>query len=306
MDQAIGEGILLPLLTPFDTRGEVDEAVLTEMAEFMVRSRVHGLFLLGSAGQGPAMTIAQRKRAAEAVLRQVQGRIPVVIHAGCADTESTVELALHAQACGAPAVAVVTPYYYSDHSDFEILEHFRAVAAALGETYPLFLYDNSHYTGIHLGPERVRRYRDALPSLCGMKASYVGVEELLRYVRVVSPPFRVFSGSVFNLLATAPLGVKGAIHPPTSLFPELCVELWEAVQRQNWREAFEAQGRLFEIMEVLHGVGNKARAAQAAIARLRGFAVQRYPRWKTEGLSSQEIGTLEKALEKAGIALKAV
>ena len=37
---------------------------------------------------------------------------------------------------------------------------------------------------------------------------------------------------------------------------------------------------------------------------LRGFAVKRYPRWKTEELSAQEIQSLELAIERAGIALR--
>jgi len=306
MAKTVCEGILIPLITPFDDAGEVDEPVLREMAEFMVRSGAHGLFILGSAGQGPVMTIAQRKRAAEAVLTQVRARIPVVAHVGCADTESTVELALHAQACGTTAIAVVPPFYYSDHSDQEIFDHVRAVAAAVGEAVPIYLYDNPRYTGIHLTPEKVRQYVEAVPSVCGIKAAYIGVEELLRYVHLAPPAFGVFSGSIFNLLATVPLGVKGAIHPPTSFFPELCVGLWDAIQREQWKEAFDFQRVLFELTTVIGSFQEKGRAALAAIARLRGFAVQRYPRWKTEALSASQIQTLELALEKAGIALRVV
>ena len=304
MRATVCEGILLPLITPFDSRGELDEAVLREMTEFMVQSRVHGLFILGSAGQGPVMTIPQRERAAEAVIAQVRGRIPVVTHVGCADTESTVALALHAKAAGSSAIAVVPPFYYSDHSDFEMLEHYRAVAGAVGEDFPIYLYDNPLYTGIHLTPERAKRYADAIPSLCGIKAAYVGVEELLQYLHLVPPPFGVFSGSVFNLLATVPLGLKGAVHPPSSFFPELCVGLWEAIQREDWKEAFEHQRRLAEVVGAMGEFKAKGRAVLAAIARMRGFAVKRYPRWKAEELSGKEIESLELAAEKAGIALK--
>ena len=304
MANTVCEGILLPLITPFDQRGELDVAVFMEMAEFMVRSRVHGLFILGSAGQGPVMTVAQRERAAEGVVAQVRRRIPVVTHVGCADTESTIQLALHAKEIGSSAIAVVPPYYYSDHSDFEILEHFRAVAAVVGEDFPIYLYDNPRYTGIHLSPEKVQKYVEAIPSLCGIKAAYIGVEELLRYVHLTPPQFGVFSGSIFNLLATVPLGLKGAIHPPTSFFPELCVGCWEAIQQEQWREAFDYQRKLFEVVAALDAVKGKGRAALAAVARLRGFDVKRYPRWKAEELSRKEIESLEIAAERAGIALK--
>ena len=306
MASTVCEGILLPLITPFDQAGELDEPVLRDLAEFMVRSSVHGLFILGSAGQGPVMTPPQRRRAAEAVIDQVKGRIPVVTHVGCADTETTIELATHAKTIGSSAIAVVPPFYYSDHTDYEILEHFKAVVAAVGEDFPIYLYDNPAYTGIHLTPETVKRYREVVPSFCGIKAAYIGVEELLKYIRLLPADFGVFSGSIFNLVATVPLGLKGAIHPPTSLFPELCVGLWDAIQKQRWQETFQFQQKLYDLVAAMGSFKSKGRGVLAAVARIRGFKVKRYPRWKVEELSAKEIEVLEEAVEKAGINVKAV
>ena len=305
MARTVCEGILIPLITPFDHKGELDEPVLRELVEFMVKSGVHGLFILGSAGQGPVMTPAQRRQAAEAVMDQVKGRIPVVTHAGCADTETTVELAVHAKSIGSAAVAVLPPFYYSDHTDYDILEHFRAVAAALGE-HPLFLYDNSLYTGIHMTAETVRRYVDAIPTICGLKVSFIAVDELLKYIHTLPAEFGVFSGSIFNLAAAAPVGLKGSIHPPTSLFPELCVGLWDAIRNERWKETFEHQRKLYGLVAAMGKMKGKARAVLAAIARLRGFDVKRYPRWKTEELTAEQIQSLKAAIKKAGITLKAV
>ena len=304
MAKTVCKGILLPLITPFDEKGELDEPVLRELAEFMVGSGVHGLFILGSAGQGPVMTVAQRKQAAAAVIDQVKQRVPVVTHVGCADVETTIELALHAKALGTSARAVVPPYYYSDHSDFEILEHFKSVAGAIGGDFPIYIYDNPRYTGIHLTPEIVKRYIEAVPSLCGIKAAYRGVEELLRYVRLAPAGFGVFSGSIFNLVATVPLGVSGAIHPPTSLFPELCLGLWNSIEAKSWQHTFEYQRILYDLLAAIDRLKSKGRSAVAAIARLRGFPVKRYPRWKAEELTRDEMQSLERAIENAGVEVK--
>ena len=98
--------------------------------------------------------------------------------------------------------------------------------------------------------------------------------------------------------------MSGAIHPPTSFFPELCVGLWSAIQQEKWKEACDFQRVLFELTTAIGSIKDKGRAALTAVARLRGFAVQRYPRWKTEELSVKEIQSLEAAMEKAGIALQ--
>src|SRR5512142_2557982 len=108
-------GVLLPIITPFDEKGRGDEQIMRELVDFHIKASVQGLFVLGSTGQGPAMSIEERKKAAAAVLDQARSRVPIVIHVGTADAESTAELAAHAAAQGADAVAVAPPYYYSDH-----------------------------------------------------------------------------------------------------------------------------------------------------------------------------------------------
>ena len=89
-------GILIPVITPFDEKELVDEAMLRKLVDFYLKVPLQGLFVLGSSGQGPVMSLAERKRAAEIAINETRKRLPVVIHVGTADTESTVELARHA------------------------------------------------------------------------------------------------------------------------------------------------------------------------------------------------------------------
>ena len=49
-------GVLLPIITPFDEKVRVDEQVMRELVDFHIKAGVQGLFVLGSTGQGPAMT----------------------------------------------------------------------------------------------------------------------------------------------------------------------------------------------------------------------------------------------------------
>ena len=104
-------GVLLPIITPFDDKVRIDEEIMRELVDFHIAAGVHGLFVLGSTGQGPAMSTEERKTTAAVALDQAKGRVPVVIHVGTADTQSTVALAEHAAANKASAVAIVPTYY---------------------------------------------------------------------------------------------------------------------------------------------------------------------------------------------------
>ena len=95
------KGMLLPLPTPFDGDGGLDEGLLAEMAAYYVDRGVDSLFLFGSYGQGPAMSVEQRKRGLESIMKRVHGKIPIVVHIGAVDPYTSKELGLHARAEGA-------------------------------------------------------------------------------------------------------------------------------------------------------------------------------------------------------------
>jgi len=66
-------GIVIPLPTPFTDSGEVDHDGIRELTRFYLNAGVHGLFALGTFGQGPALSPDERKEIARVVLETVGG-----------------------------------------------------------------------------------------------------------------------------------------------------------------------------------------------------------------------------------------
>jgi dihydrodipicolinate synthase/N-acetylneuraminate lyase len=290
-------GVLLPIITPFDEQVRIDEPIMRQLVDFHIKAGVQGLFVLGSTGQGPAMTTEERKQAAAVALDQAKSRVPVVIHVGTADTGSTVELAEHAAAHKADAVAIVPPYYYSDHTDYEIIAHYEAVHKAV--SLPIYIYENPKYSGISISPGLAVRIKEKVPALRGIKVAY-GQGALLEYVRLL-PDVSVFTGNA-DLFGLVPFGVAGMINPPTSFVPELCVALFKALDEKDYPRAVEAQKRVDTAARL---VGSRlrryGRAPLQEVFRMRGFAVKRFPKWETEQMPKQEIAELERELREAGV-----
>jgi len=252
---------------------------------------------LGSTGQGPAMTIEERKQAAALVLDQARGRVPVIIHVGTADTGSTVELAEHAAAHKADAVAIVPPYYYSDHTEYEIVAHYAAVHKTV--PLPIYIYENPKYSGLSIPPALALRMKEKVPALAGIKVAY-GQGALLEYVRLL-PDVSVFTGNA-DLFGLVPFGVAGMINPPTSFVPELCVDLFTALDRKDYARAVEAQKRVDTAVRLVGSRLRKyGRVPLQEVFRMRGFAVKRFPKWETEQMPRDEVGKLERELREAGI-----
>ena len=291
------QGILIPVITPFDEKELVDEAMLRKLAAFYVNVPVQGLFVLGSSGQGPVMSVPERKRAAEIAIDETRKKLPVVIHVGTADTESTVELAKHAAEKGADAVAVVPPFYYSDHTEYEIIAHYRAVADAV--SLPIFIYENPKYSGISISPELGRRMKEAIPTIRGIKVAY-GMGSMLEYVRLFPPDVSVFTGNA-DLFGLMPFGLAGMINPPTSFIPELCVELWRSLKNKEYEKAVVLQSRVNTVARLVGGaIRRYGRGALTEAFRMRGFAIKRFPKWETKPMPDEAREVLYQDLRKSG------
>ena len=290
-------GVLLPIITPFDEKARVDEQIMRQLVEFHIGAGVQGLFVLGSTGQGPAMSVKERKNAAAVALDEARGRVPVVIHVGTADTESTLELAEHAAVHKADAVAIVPPYYYSDHTEYEIVAHYKAVGKAV--PLPIFIYENPKYSGISVPPNLAVRMKEQVPTLKGIKVAY-GQGALLEYVRLL-PDVSVFTGNA-DLFGLVPFGLAGMINPPTSFVPELCVALWKALDGKDYLKAVEAQKKVDTAARLVAAELRKyGRVPLREVFRLRGFDVKRFPKWETEPMPKEAVAKLERELKSTGI-----
>ena len=100
-------GIIPALVTPFTADGQVDTAALHLVVDYLLAHKVDGFYVCGSTGEGLLMTEAERCLVAETVVRQVAGRVPVIVHVGALATSTSEHLAAHARAAGADAVAAI-------------------------------------------------------------------------------------------------------------------------------------------------------------------------------------------------------
>src|SRR5262245_27883474 len=104
-------GIVVPLITPLAAPDRLDAERLERLLEHVLAGGTHGVFVLGTTGEGPLLEEAIRREVVTRACRQAAGRAPVLV--GITDTVfgTAVRLAEHAAACGAVAVVSSAPYY---------------------------------------------------------------------------------------------------------------------------------------------------------------------------------------------------
>ena len=298
------EGILIPMPTAFREDGSVDESGVDALVDFYIGAGVQGFFALGTHGQGMVLEIDERKKVAERIVRRAGGKVPIVLHIGTANTYSSIDLARHAASLGVDAIGVVPPYYYP-HNDYEVYAHYKAIAQSVPGA-PLFIYDNTETTHVHITPPKVLKIQEWIsPSpLAGIKVSFLPFDQLLGYAFKLPSSIGIFPGSIFSLYGAYSVGVRGAIHPPSTPFPELCVKMFLALKEGKTEEARKVHDQLAAVMQVVgRYMPEHGRGVFGEIMRMRGLPVRRFPRWECAPFTAQEREELRKGLLESGISL---
>ena len=245
-------GIIPPLATPLVDRDTLDVGGLERLVEHVLAGGVHGLFVLGTTGEGPALPPAIRRAVVERTIKQVAGRVPVLV--GISDTvlADSLALARFAADSGAAAVVAAPPYYFP--AGQEPLERWcRALVAGL--RLPLVLYNMPEMVKVVLGPALVGRLAD-LPGIVGLKDSGGDLEIFAGYskiVREVRPDWSLLIGPEQMLPQAHALGGHGGVCGGANVHPRIFVDLQAALERGDEKRAAGLQqkvlalGRLYDV-----------------------------------------------------------
>ena len=137
MSQSLFRGSGVALVTPMTPDG-IDFPALEQLIEWHIASSTDALILCATTGEGATLTYAERAEIIERSIRQVNGRVPVIVGTGSNNTASAIALSREACAAGADGVLVVTPYY-NKATQRGLVRHFTAVADAVDR--PLIVYN---------------------------------------------------------------------------------------------------------------------------------------------------------------------
>jgi N-acetylneuraminate lyase/4-hydroxy-tetrahydrodipicolinate synthase len=266
-------GIIPPLTTPFDEDGNVYEEGLRRLIEFQIEKGSHGVFICGTYGSGPIMTVEERKRVHEIVVDQAQGRLTVIAHVGTTSTAQSVELAQHAERVGADLVSSISPYYHR-HDERAVVEFFRTLTASV--ELPVYVYNNPKTSGVTITPSFLQHLADV--GVQGIKDSGFSFIDLTHFMLAMQdrPAFRFIVGTEALALPAFMVGAKGSIAGLANCFPELVVELWDTFQAGAYEEAAQVQMRVTRARQILH-IPSSTNAACYAVLNERGIDVG-YPK----------------------------
>ncbi len=250
-------GLLSAMVTPLGPDGRLDTAALGRYLPWLAARGVDGVFLAGTTGEGPLLSVLERRRLLEATLAVARPLgLRVVAHVGAATTRAARQLARHAAAAGADAVAAVTPWFYGLDAA-ALADHFAAVAEAAAGV-PFFLYNIPQAARNRVTPELVAAVAQRVPNLAGLKDSQgegAVLASLVAAGRAACPGgFAVFCGGDGLALEALEAGADGIVSGNASTVPEPFADLLHAFRAGDLAAARKAQARIDAVRQALrHG-----------------------------------------------------
>jgi 4-hydroxy-tetrahydrodipicolinate synthase len=301
-------GIIPPMVTPLRDWDTLDVEGLERLVHHILAGGVHGLFILGTTGEGPSLSYRLRRELIQRTCALVNGRVPVLV--GITDTAfvESVNLARHAAEAGSAAV-VTTPPYYMPGGQAELQEWLDHLVARL--PLPLYIYNMPALTKVAFELETVRLALDH-PHIVGLKDSSADLDYVRQACALASarPDWSVLIGPQEILLTAARLGAGGGVSGGANVFPQVYAQLWQAVRSGDTSRAAALNEAMKWVADALFHVGRHPsslikglKCALAVMGICNDFMAEPFHRFRAEERArlDQNLDALRAKLAPLGV-----
>ena len=240
------QGSLPALVTPFKD-GAVDFDTLKSLVEWQIEEGSTGLVPVGTTGESPTLTHDEHEAVIEEVVTAAAGRVPVIAGAGSNNTVEAIRFLRHAEAVGATAALVVTPYYNKPTQD-GLIAHYTALHDAC--TLPIIIYNIPGRSVVDMTPATMGQLA-RLPRIIGVKDATGDITRVSQQRATCGADFLQLSGEDASSLGFNAHGGRGCISVTANVAPRLCAEFQAATLEGDYAKALDYQDRLMPLHEAI-------------------------------------------------------
>ena len=248
------------LFTPFKD-GKLDEAAFAATVRRQVDAGIHFLVPLGTTGETPCLSVAERQRVLALTRENAPGKALLV---GGGTNSLTATLESMAQLPDADAYLIVVPYYNKPNQT-GLYEYFKAVAGSTEK--PIVIYNVPGRTGANIAAETTLRLAEEIPNIIAVKEASGNYKQISEIIRCKPAGFSVLSGNDDETLSLMATGADGVVSVASNIAPREMVQLVEALQKDDMPTARELHHRLMPLFKACF-VETSPIPGKAAMAQL--------------------------------------
>ena len=246
-------GIIPPIVTPLKNDNELDEEGLEKLIKHLLNGGVHGIFLLGTTGEGTSLRYKLREKFIRQACSIIDKKVPVMV--GITDTsfDGSIEIAHICKDAGADSLVVAPPYYFPI-TDIEMLRYLDDLVAEL--PLPFLLYNIPSHTKLHMSVETVKHAKDL--GALGIKDSSGDMLYMIKLISNLkdSDNFSFITGTEIFIPETILQGGHGAIAGGANMFPKLFVDFYNASVEKDLIKIDLLRQIVMKIYNTIYNVGN--------------------------------------------------
>ena len=243
---------------------------------WLIESGVHGLLPVGATGEFASLSLQERKAVAEFVVKEVAGRVPVMVGAVSQNVDEVIEISQHAKEIGAKAVMVLSPPALH-MSQEEIYTFYETISANVD--IDVMVYNNPGSAAVDICPETMARIVK-LPNMAYLKESTGDMVRMTRMVDDFGRDIITLCGCECLAFESFVMGAKGWISVLSNIAPKMCVQLYDLVtQKQDLQKARSLYKTLIPMLRHIEESGELWQVTKYALMK-QGFGngVLRSPR----------------------------
>ncbi|KAJ3648927.1 hypothetical protein Zmor_020694 [Zophobas morio] len=245
-------GLIAPILNAFKDDLSVNLSVIQDYAKFLADSKIMGVLVNGTSGEGMSMTVTERKKVTEEWLQAVKKTDQhLMVQIGGAPLPDVLELAKHADSVGAHSLLCLPDLYYKPATSADLTRYLKTVSAAAPNT-PLLYYHIPRFThvNIHMG-QFLNDVVGKIPTFHGIKFTSNALDEGIAAVKANGGKYAVFLGAPQLKAGAYTLGFDSAIATPLNMFPQLGVTILDSVKQSKLDKAKQTQDALTQLCSIL-------------------------------------------------------
>jgi 4-hydroxy-tetrahydrodipicolinate synthase len=281
-------------VTPCDRNYEFDAGAYAEQLAWWKSQGADGVLVLGTNGEGPSFSVAERKKVAETAVKHRNG-LDLIVTTGTPNFKETIDLSQHAASIGANSVLIQPPFYYKNPDQKGVLDYFRVVMAKLPTTLSVRYYDIPQVTGVTITPAFVSEMAQQYPNFVGIKNSH-GVAAEFEALSTQTPKrLNIISGTDNNMLAALSHG-NGVILGSGNVYTKLVANIF--VEHRAGRDPKPAYARLVQATTMMkaNGYGSNYNAIKYALNLMMGTSRINFARPPHVLLSDAEMARIRKGV----------
>lgn len=215
MKKPVFTGAAVAIITPMRADGSVDYEELGRIIDDQIDNGTDAIVICGTTGESPTMTDEEHTACIRYAVKRTAGRVPVIAGTGSNDTRYAIWLSRQAQADGADALLLVTPYY-NKTSQAGLIAHYTAIADAVD--LPCILYNVPSRTGCNLTAASLKQLAKH-PNINAVKEASGNISQVAEIAAACGEELNIYSGNDDQIVPLLALGGKGVISVLSNVAP---------------------------------------------------------------------------------------